>query len=188
LLATKTNNGKEPHRPEEEKTMHTTEKQTHTSENYVTGLSRAEAPSGLVERVVLPLPPLGDQRGGDETKFEMDIYVRFMRHLRQVPNSRLEIKILSAIQFIADLLDHGDALVAKTLVDMGLRAPRRAFPVSFLDFVDRSMARQSWEHGNCPPASVASLQHHWNRIGEDPFTASLRPHYAIFNGGQYASA
>jgi hypothetical protein len=163
--------------------MHTTENKEHASDMInITG--RATAPSGLVERVVLPLPPLG----GDETKFEMEIYVRFMRHLRQVPNSRLEIKILSAIQFIADLLDHGDALVAKTLVDMGLRAPRRAFPVSFLDFVDRSMARQSWDHGNFPPPSVATLHHHWSRIGEDPFTASLRPHYAIFNGGQYASA
>ncbi len=165
--------------------MRTSENDERSSnKSFIPALSRKSTPPGLVERIVLPLQP----QEGEETKFEMEIYQRFMRHMRQVPNSRVEIKILSAIQFTADLMDHGDALVAKTLVDMGLRAPRRAFPVSFLDFVDRSMARQSWDHGNCPPSSVASLQHHWTRIGEDPFTASLRPHYAIFNDGQYASA
>ena len=131
-----------------------------------------------VERVVLPLPPAIS----NEKAFEMEIYARFMRHLREVPNSRMEIKILSAIQFTADLMDHGDALVAKTLVDLGLRAPRKAFPLAFLDFADKSMARRSWDEGSCPAPSVAALKHHWDRIGEDRFAFCGRAEYAVHNG------
>ncbi len=94
------------------------------------------------ERIVLPSRP------ENNASFEAGLYDRFIHHLRHVPNSRMEIKILSAIQFTADSIDHGDALVAKTLVDLGLRAPRKAFPVSFLEFVDRSIARQGWDLGS----------------------------------------
>src|SRR5690606_29181979 len=51
---------------------------------------------------------------------ETEIFARFMRHMRNVPNSRTEIKVLSSIQFTADMMDMSDALVAKILVDMGL--------------------------------------------------------------------
>lgn len=117
----------------------------------------------VIERTVLPLPP----SNGEEARFEMEVYVRFMRHLRQVPNSRMDIKILSAIQFTADTMDIGDALAARTLVDLGLRAPRAAFPMTFLDFVDNSFRRAAWETGlGLPPASAMKLKDHWDRIGE----------------------
>lgn len=138
---------------------------------------------GQVERITLPLPP----HPGVEARFERDVYARFMRHLRQVPNSRLETKILAAIQFTADMMDTGDALVAKTLVDMGLRAPRRAFPVAFLDFADRAMLRSSWEHG-LPPASVMGLNHHWERIGEDRFNALRRQDLFSYDPASYGRA
>ncbi len=134
------------------------------------------------ERSVLPLPP---PREG-EAFFEMDVYARFMRHLRHVPSSRMEIKILSSIQFTADMMDCGDALIAKTLVDLGLKAPRRAFPVSFLDFVDRSLMRTSWENGG-PQASVLKLRDHWHRIGEDRFASAQRDQYAIYNENIYTA-
>lgn len=111
----------------------------------------------------LPLPPQSK-----ESHSEMEIYARFMRHLRMVPNSRMEIKILSAIQFTADLLDIGDALVTKTLVDLGLRGPRKAFPAAYLEFVDKSLLRTGWEVGG-PTASAADLKLHWDKIGEDKF-------------------
>ena len=101
---------------------------------------------------------------------EMEIYARFMRHLRMVPNSRIEIKILSAIQFTADMLDIRDALVAKTLVDLGLRAPRKAFPSDYLEFVDKSLLRTGWEVGG-PTQSASELKLHWDKIGEDKFAA-----------------
>lgn len=138
----------------------------------------ASGVSGRVEyfpqAVQLPLPP----SLGDEHKFEMEIYVRFMRHLREVPASRMEVKILSAIQFTADIMDHGDALVAKMLVDMGLRAPRRAFPLSFLEFADKSIARAAWKREHALPETIASLKSHWDKIGEDRFTNHLEGHNA----------
>lgn len=123
------------------------------------------------ENVFLPLPPLG----GIES-MELEIYARFMRHFRLVPNSRIEIKVLSAIQFTSDILDLNDAIVSKTLADMGLRAPRRAFPESYLDHVDRSLMRSGWDAGG-PSASSVDMKRFWDDIGEDKF-ASFKKDYA----------
>ncbi|MCI5059637.1 MAG: hypothetical protein MRY79_01040 [Alphaproteobacteria bacterium] len=116
------------------------------------------------DKVSLPLPPSNTP----ETADEMEIYGRFMRHLRLVPNSRMEIKVLSAIQFTSDMLDLTDALVAKTLVDLGLRAPRAALPSNYLEHVDRSLMRSGWEVGS-PTASALELRNFWDKIGEDKF-------------------
>ena len=132
------------------------------------------------ERTVLPLPP----SLGDEARFEMEIYARFMRHLRHVPNNRMDIKILSSIQFTADMLDTSDALVAKTLVDLGLRAPRAAFPVSFLDYTDNCFRRAVWDSAmDLPQASLVSLKRHWDRIGEEGVTGPGGwKRYSVFDG------
>ena len=126
------------------------------------------------EHYMLPIPPA-------ETRdaMELEIYARFMRHLRLVPNSRMEIKILSAIQFTSDMMDLNDAIVAKTLADMGLRAPRRAFPESYLEHVDRSLMRSGWDVGG-PCASSIEMKHHWDVTGEDKF-AAFRREYSLLN-------
>lgn len=132
------------------------------------------------ERTVLPLPP----EMGEEGRFEMEIYARFMRHLRQVPNSRMDIKVLSSIQFTADMLDMSDALVAKTLVDLGLRVPRTALPVAFLDFVDNCFRRAVWDaEQNTPHAALVALKRHWDRIGEEGVAGPGGwKRYSVFNG------
>lgn len=133
------------------------------------------------ERTVLPLPP----SMGEEDRFEMEIYARFMRHLRHVPNSRMDIKVLSSIQFTADMLDTSDALVAKTLADLGLRAPRAAFPVSFLDYADNCFRRAVWDGGmDVPQASLVALKRHWDRIGEESAggSAASWKKYCVFDG------
>jgi hypothetical protein len=138
------------------------------------------------EQVILPLPPTPSS---EDTRFEMEVYARFMRHLRQVPNSRMEIKILSSIQFTADMLEIAEALVAKTLVDMGLRAPRKAFPIAFLDFCDKCLSRQSWSGGyeiGGPPPAVATLGQHWNGFRGDRFDLQPAQQPDIFNDGVYA--
>lgn len=117
-------------------------------------------------RHALPLPPCDNA----EKREEMAIYARFMRHLRHVPNSRMEIKILSAIQFTADMLDHSDAHVSKVLVDLGLRAPRLSFPADFLSFIDQSLMRSSFEIGG-PSEDMKELRGFWDDIGEDKFGA-----------------
>lgn len=115
-------------------------------------------------KTLLPLPPQKDEDA------EMEIYARFMRHLRHVPNSRTEIKVLSAIQFTADMLDYSDAHIAKVLVEMGLRAPRMAFPADYLKFADRALMRNGWDIGG-PSAALNELKSFWDRIGEDRFAA-----------------
>lgn len=126
------------------------------------------------ESFILPVPS-ADLR--DE--MELEIYGRFMRHVRLVPNGRMEIKILSAIQFTADLMDLNDAIVAKTLADMGLRAPRKAFPESYLEHVDRSLMRSGWDVG-APSASSIDMKLHWDVTGEDKF-AAFRREYSLLN-------
>ena len=135
-----------------------------SNDNQVTGKS------------ILPLPP---EDKGVQSHSDMEIYARFMRHLRLVPNSQMEIKILSAIQFTADMLDIGDALVAKTLVDCGLRAPRKAFPADYLKFVDRSLLRTGWHVGG-PTSGSIDLKEYWDHIGEDKF-ASFRHEVEVVN-------
>lgn len=115
----------------------------------------------------LPLPP------AIEESAEMDVYARFMRYLRHVPNSRTEIKVLSAIQFTADMLDLSDAHVAKTLVEHGLRAPRMAFPAEFLSFADQALMRSGWEVGG-PSQAMLRLRDFWSELGEDKFAAFKR--------------
>lgn len=88
------------------------------------------------------------------------LYLRFMGHLRHVPVSRAEIKILSSIQFTADMTDNSDAYVSNFLVDIGLRAPRLAFPNAFLDFADRALMRRGWRVG-APGVALEELQSYW---------------------------
>ena len=109
------------------------------------------------DAVVLPLPPQISCAGDD-----MEIYGRFMRYLRHVPNSRVDIKILSAIQFTADMMNYSDAQVAKILVDMGLLAPRMAFPADFLTYADAALMRSGWVVGG-PTAGLINLKNHWDR-------------------------
>lgn len=111
--------------------------------------------------IQLPLPPEGTATDVMKSSVEMEIYARFMRHLRLVPNGKAEIKVLSAIQFTADMLDMGDAIVSKTLVDMGLRAPRHSFPAEYLNFIDSAMQRNNWQVGSPSNNSIA-LEKYWN--------------------------
>ncbi len=136
--------------------------------DHVTSLKQAS-------EILLPLPP---DRNADPQ--DMELYARFMRYLRHVPNSRMEIKILSAIQFTADMSGYSDAHIAKILVDMGLRAPRMAFPASFLEFADNALMRPAWAVGG-PTPSLQELKAHWDRIGEDKFAAFKRE-YPLHEG------
>ena len=122
----------------------------------------------------LPMPPLNNVDDVD-----VEIYARFMKHVRLVPNSRMDIKILSAMQFTSDMMDLNDAIVAKTLVDMGLRATRRSFPEAYLEHVDSALLRTGWDVG-APSAGALAIKDHWDRIGEDKF-AGVRRDYSILS-------
>ncbi|HNQ92392.1 MAG TPA: hypothetical protein PKI93_05610 [Alphaproteobacteria bacterium] len=131
----------------------------------------------LNEKIVLPFPP----QDVAEMRTEMDVYARFMRHLRSVPSSREEIRILSSIQFVADMMVLSDALVAKMLVDLGLRAPRMAFPETYLEHADQALMRGVHEIGSANE-SLRDLKLHWDRIGEDRLAAFRRVYPALTEG------
>jgi hypothetical protein len=113
--------------------------------------------------VVLPLPP--DLYTDHDN---MAVYARFMRHLRNVPSSRKDIRVLAAIQFTADMTGHSDAHIGKILVDLGLRAPRMAFPADFLRYADQALLRMDWQVGGPSPGLLA-LKAYWDETGEDRF-------------------
>lgn len=126
--------------------------------------------------ITLPFPPVDLSAA-----YEMEIYARFMRHLRTVPTSRPDIRVLAAMQFVADMMDIQDADVASVLVGLGLRAPRLAFPESYLQFVDYSLMRDVHEAGR-KTASLQELQDHWRMIGEDKFAAFKRCYPTLADG------
>jgi hypothetical protein len=126
--------------------------------------------------IQLPFPPT-DMKAA----YEMEVYARFMRYLREVPTSRPEICILAATQHVADIMDAGDAPIAKILVDLGLRAPRMAFPESYLQFVDKALMRSIHEIGYANEA-LKDLQCHWQSIGEDKFAAFKRCYPTLAEG------
>lgn len=127
-------------------------------------------PLSIFENSPITLPQRMDVEGSST---EADICIRFLRHLTAVPSSQLDIKVLSAIQFVADIMDYSDAHIAKTLVDMGLRAPRKAFPASYLDHADGSLLRDTWEVG-APNLALQQLAAHWQTLGEEIFVAAQR--------------
>ncbi len=114
-------------------------------------------------QITLPFPPFAIYPDAADSAFEMDIYARFMRHLRVVPTSRPDIQILSSIQFVADMTGVDDAQIAKILVDLGLRAPRSAFPDGYLRHADAAI-RRSWDEFGAASKPLRELAHVW---GED---------------------
>ncbi len=132
-----------------------------------------------IKDIQLPLPPKSA-----DAEFEMEVYARFMKHIRNVPNSRMVIKILSSIQFVADMMDCSDGHISKVLVDMGLRAPRFAFPAEFLDFCDKSLIRNIWDLGS-PSEGIRCLREHWNNIGEKDKLAVSERKYGLIEDGVY---
>jgi len=114
---------------------------------------------------------------------EMDIYARFMRHLRLIPHNREEIKILISIQFVSDMTASSEAHVSKVLVDLGLRAPRSAFPADYLAYTDASMMREGFEYG-APSQGIKDLVTHWSEIGEDKF-AQFKRQYTLLDQDIY---
>lgn len=103
-----------------------------------------------------PLPPTAFGKWADE----MDIYVRFMRHVRASNYTKAEQRIFSAIQVAAVGMGRGDAETAMILVDLGLRAPRGAFPAEFLYMADQAVCRLAmW--GQEPGRGVRELVTYW---------------------------
>ena len=113
--------------------------------------------------ILLPMPPTDM---GSE--FEMEVYVRFMRCIRQVSSKHHDMGILVSIQFVADMINVSQVHVTKILVGLGLRAPRLAFPEAYLQTIERSSLRDMLDAGYSD-IPLRDLRHHWQAIREDRF-------------------
>ncbi len=113
--------------------------------------------------ILLPLPPLRM-----EAEFEMEVYVRFMRSIRHISNTRQNMDVLMAIQFVAEMMQIPNMQVSKILVDLGLRAPRMAFPEPYLQLIDQLAMREIHDIGYANHA-LRDLRHYWQAIREDKF-------------------
>lgn len=130
----------------------------------------------LTEKFILPVPEIRIAAGT-----EMEIYARFMRHLRLAVHKTMEIRVLSSIQFVADMLNLPDQQVTKILVDMGLRAPRMALPSEYIDYADEALMQGAWDTG-AANTSLKELQSHWKDIGEDRLAAFRKFHPSLTIG------
>lgn len=92
---------------------------------------------------------------------EIDIFVHFTGHYRNTPQIEEQYKILNAIQYVAVLMDHSDEYISRQLVEMGLRAPRDAFPIDFLSYFDRVIERKG-QHIGGPSDAMLELLDQWN--------------------------
>lgn len=89
------------------------------------------------EDVKYPYPPL---RILADT--EMEIYAHFMRTFRHAVSSDISKNIQIAMECTAHKLGMNEADIASVLVSLGLKAPREAFPQSYLNFIDKHLLRQ----------------------------------------------
>ncbi len=96
---------------------------------------------------------------------EADICIRFLRHLSAVPSQNSCMKVLSSIQFVADLMGYSDAHISKILVELGLRAPSGAFPEAYIQHVDKTLNGAIWSSVG-PSLALSELTRHWYDLGE----------------------
>lgn len=124
----------------------------------------ATTSSRIHTRIILPCLP---QSASEPVR---EIYMAFLRAFREGPQRRMETRLLTAIHRAADVTENSDAYVSRVLCELGLMAPRLAYPGDFLDHVDATMVRDR-PLLSVPPAYLALVQH-WAAIGEelyDPF-------------------
>ncbi|PJB72068.1 MAG: hypothetical protein CO093_03835 [Alphaproteobacteria bacterium CG_4_9_14_3_um_filter_47_13] len=113
-----------------------------------------------IEPVILPSPP----SSADMDSLKNEIYKCFMKSLYKFSSHNARPEILPAIESVSTTLDISTAFVAKTLTDLGLRAPRREYPASFLDFADH--AHSKFIESYKTPSCIAALQDYWRAIKE----------------------
>lgn len=96
-------------------------------------------------------------------KDDCEITSLFLQGYRAIQFQRDETRVLSAIGKAGDMSGHSCGVVAKTLVDQGLRAGRESFPKEFLDYMDTATLRGSLNHAQ------NDLYNFWVEQGLSPF-------------------
>ena len=77
----------------------------------------------------LPIPPSADSA-------DYPYYQAFLHSMNRCEGRTIAGKIALSIEMTAELCQTSPAHIARVLVDCGLRAPRDAFPASFVEFIE----------------------------------------------------
>ena len=107
---------------------------------------------------IMPLPP-------EDGKFAHECYMTFMHHMNRAAGPGLDQRILSAISYTAKATDNSTAHISQLLVEMGLRAPKAAFPGDFISHITERLGRDAWMLG-APTANQMDLARIWQKTPE----------------------
>lgn len=108
----------------------------------------------------MPVPP------GDNSS-DFVYHQAFIHAMNRIQNASIATKLRQAIEETADATQTSPAHIARLLVDYGLRAPRHAFPDSFLDYIDSRPEPKLSVLRAAEDLDVTELKNFWQ---------ALRPH------------
>jgi len=100
---------------------------------------------------------------------DREIIQIFLSCYRDIQFQRDDTRILSAMEKTADVTGNSDGVIAKILVDYGLKAKRESFPHEFLNHIDACVMR-----GNIS-RSIINLIETWRDHGHSIFDYCLAP-------------
>ena len=107
---------------------------------------------------------------------DREIIQMFLQRYRDINFMRSEVKVFNAIEKTADLSGNSDGVIAKILVDNGLRASRRSLPQDFLDHIDNLTLRMSAETYAISHQPFEELIEFWLEEGGDEYSFIGAPH------------
>ncbi len=125
-------------------------------------LFKKEPSQKMTPLYTMPVPPQASHP-------DHDYYQAFVHVMNRLPRTlAIGAKLQTAIEHTAEFMRTSPAHVARLLVDYGLRAPRQAFPPSFLDYVDATpMPRHAIQRA-AMDTDVIELKDFWQTLAPHP--------------------
>ena len=115
----------------------------------------------------MPVPPA-------ESHPDHEYYQAFVRAMNRLPRQApVGQKLLTSIQQTADQMGTSEAHVARLLVDYGMRAPREAYPNSFVEFVDRYPIPRNAVERAALDTDVIELKDFWNGLTQQEIAIDI---------------
>jgi hypothetical protein len=115
----------------------------------------------------MPVPP-------GPSSPDLPYYQAFVHAMNRTKAASIAEKLRHAITLTADLTKTSPAHIARMLVDYGLRAPKAAFPDSFVDYVESRPAPKSFVPLTATDTDVIALKDFWRTLLSAKATAEER--------------
>ena len=81
-----------------------------------------------------------------------EYYPEFIKNLRDIGRGSKSDKVKAAIKLTAETLHISPEFVARCLVEIGVRAPKSAFPRNFVAFINGRKDKSIWEQDSLTTA------------------------------------